>query len=93
MVQMTRKELYDLVWLVPMSVLCKWFGLSDNGLRKPCKSMNIPMPSLRYWAKRQNGKKTEILPLPLDYPKGKESTVLNEYRADQANILREYVQN
>lgn len=78
MVQMSRKELYDLVWSVPMSVLCKRFGLSDNGLRKRCKAMNIPMPSLGYWAKRQNGKKTEIVPLPPDYPEGKESTVLRE---------------
>lgn len=86
MVQMSRKELYDLVWSVPMSVLCKRFGLSDNGLRKRCKAMNIPMPSLGYWAKRQNGKKTKTVPLPPDYPKGKESTVLREKGEDNPKV-------
>lgn len=32
--ELTRKELYDLVWSEPMTTLCKRFGLSDNGLRK-----------------------------------------------------------
>ena len=40
--ELTRKELYDLVWSEPMTTICKRFGLSDNGLRKRCKSMNIP---------------------------------------------------
>lgn len=39
--ELTRKELYDLVWAEPMTTICKRFGLSDNGLRKRCKSMNI----------------------------------------------------
>ena len=49
--ELTRKELYDLVWSEPMTTICKRFGLSDNGLRKRCKSMNIPTPPLGYWAK------------------------------------------
>ena len=32
--ELTRKELYDLVWSEPMTTICKRFGLSDNGLRK-----------------------------------------------------------
>ena len=54
--QLTRKELYDLVWSEAMTTICKRYGLSDNGLRKHCKTMNIPTPPLGYWAKLQHGK-------------------------------------
>lgn len=54
--ELTRKELYDLVWSEPMTTICKRFGLSDNGLRKRCKSMNIPTPPLGYWTKLKYGK-------------------------------------
>ncbi|MFT3739568.1 MAG: hypothetical protein QM786_12480 [Breznakibacter sp.] len=65
--KLTRKELYDLVWSEPMSTVCKRFGISDNGLRKHCKSMNIPTPPIGYWAKLQSGKTVEILPIPNEY--------------------------
>ena len=65
--KLTRKELYDLVWSEPMNTVCKRFGISDNGLRKHCKSMNIPTPPLGYWAKLQSRKEVEIIPLPSEY--------------------------
>lgn len=33
-----RQELYNLVWAEPMTTICKRYGLSDNGLRKHCKT-------------------------------------------------------
>jgi hypothetical protein len=42
-VTLTRKELYDLVWAQPLSRLTKKYKISDNGLRKICKRMNIPI--------------------------------------------------
>jgi hypothetical protein len=75
--ELTRKELYDLVWAEPMTTICKRFGLSDNGLRKHCKSMNIPTPSAGYWAKMKFGKKVKVIPLPED-KKAKQSTALHE---------------
>jgi len=76
--ELTRKELYDLVWTEPMSTLCKRFGLSDNGLRKHCKAMDIPTPPMGYWAKIKAGYKVKITPLPAKTKSKKESTVLNE---------------
>jgi hypothetical protein len=76
--ELTRKELYDLVWSEPMSTLCKRFGLSDNGLRKQCKSMDIPTPPLGYWAKLKAGYKVKITPFPAKTKSKKQSTVLNE---------------
>jgi hypothetical protein len=76
--KISRKDLYDLVWSEPMSSVCKKFGLSDNGLRKHCKSMNIPTPSIGYWSKLRNGIKTEIIPLPVESASEKQSTILHE---------------
>lgn len=76
--KISRKELYDLVWKEPMTIVCKRFGLTDNGLRKHCKSMDIPTPSVGYWSKLKHGKKTHIIPLPKEYLGNKQSADLNE---------------
>ena len=38
----TREELYEQVWSEAMIRLAPKYGLSDNGLRKICKKLNIP---------------------------------------------------
>ena len=63
-IKLTRQQLYDLVWTKPMYELCQQFGLSDNGLRKNCKKLNIPIPYIGYWSKLKYGKKPEKPPLP-----------------------------
>ncbi len=39
----TRQELYDLVWLDPISTLSTEFGISDRGLGKLCARNDIPV--------------------------------------------------
>ena len=63
-IKLTRQQLYDLVWTKPMYELCQQFGLSDNGLRKNCKKLNIPIPYIGYWSKLKYGKNPEKPPLP-----------------------------
>lgn len=63
----TRKELYTLVWSVPMSTLAKQFDVTDYELRKICKSFSIPLPKLGYWQSVKSGKTVSIPALPLDY--------------------------
>lgn len=62
--QLTRQELYDLVWKTPMTKLAAEFGLSDVGLAKVCKRYDIPRPPVGYWAKLEFGKKVTQTPLP-----------------------------
>jgi hypothetical protein len=76
--KISRQELYNLVWAEPMITVCKRFGLTDNGLRKKCKSMDIPTPPVGYWSKLKHGKKTEIIPLPKESASNKQSTDLTE---------------
>jgi len=47
----TRQELYDLVWSEPLIRISRKYNISDNGLRKICKKMDIPLPDNGYWQK------------------------------------------
>ncbi|MGX5775368.1 hypothetical protein [Methylorubrum zatmanii] len=54
---LTRRELYDLVWSIPMTKLATEFGISDVGLKKVCNRHRIPTPTRGYWAKLEAGQK------------------------------------
>lgn len=91
-IKFSRQELYDLVWSKPMTTLAKEYNISDNGLRKICKKLNIPLPDLGHWQKIQYGKKVIIIPLPKDF-KGEETVILNERKEETDNgnnIISEY---
>ena len=62
----TREQLYEQVWSVPMWTLCEKYGLSDNGLRKICRRLNVPVPTRGYWAKVEAGNRSRRLKLPKD---------------------------
>ncbi len=59
-----RTELYEQVWSKPMIKLAVEYGLSDNGLRKICKKLKVPMPKAGYWQKIQHGIPINRVPLP-----------------------------
>lgn len=75
-VKFSRNELYDLVWSESMLSLSKRFNISDVGLRKICKRMNIPTPPNGYWAKLQFGKRVDVQKLPEDYTGVQEVSLL-----------------
>ena len=60
----SRKELYDQVWTTPMRRLAREYGISDVGLAKICKGLDIPRPPVGYWAKREVGNAPPRPPLP-----------------------------
>lgn len=49
--QLTRRELFDLVWTRPMTKVATELGISDVGLHKVCDKHRIPVPGRGYWAK------------------------------------------
>jgi len=57
-----RKKLFDEVWKEPMTTVAKRYELSDNGLRKRCIKLEIPLPPAGYWAKVQAGKPVPAQP-------------------------------
>ena len=62
--ELTRQELYDLIWSTPASKLSAVFGISDVAIAKRCKRLDVPRPPRGYWAKVEAGKKPRKLPLP-----------------------------
>jgi len=62
--RITREELYKLVWSKPITVLAKEFGMSDVGLAKVCKKLNVPKPYRGYWQLVEAGRKLTVPPLP-----------------------------
>ena len=59
-----REQLYKEIWKEPMRTVCLRYGISDNGLRKICKQMNIPMPDNKYWGNLKVGNEVAIPKLP-----------------------------
>jgi rRNA maturation endonuclease Nob1 len=84
-VTLTRKELYDLVWAEPLSRLAKKYKISDNGLRKICKRMNIPIPPMGHWQKIQYGKRVIVTKLPTIYD-GKDEITLDEKKPGDIDV-------
>lgn len=62
--KITREELYKLVWSKPITELAKEFGMSDVGLAKVCKKLNVPRPYRGYWQLVAAGRKLTIPKLP-----------------------------
>jgi len=56
--KISRQELYDLVWLKPLSILAKDLDVSDAVLSKACRHSGIPRPGAGHWAKLKAGKAT-----------------------------------
>jgi hypothetical protein len=66
--QLSRTELYALVWSEPMKALSVQFGISDVALKKTCARAEIPTPDRGYWAKKEAGKSTLKDALPARPP-------------------------
>lgn len=59
-----REKLYNEVWTDPVTTVAKRYEMSDNGLRKHCKRLGIPLPPSGYWAKVKMGQKVQKAALP-----------------------------
>ncbi|MEI7762946.1 MAG: hypothetical protein WCI85_06905 [Comamonadaceae bacterium] len=53
---LTRSELYDLVWAQPATTVAKQLDVSDVWISKVCKRANIPKPPPGYWQALAAGK-------------------------------------
>ncbi len=59
-----REKLYNEVWSEPVITVAKRYNISDNGLRKRCKKLGIPLPTAGYWAKVYAGQTIKKPSLP-----------------------------
>lgn len=61
---LSRQELYELVWSTPATTLAANFSISNVAIAKHCMRQNVPRPSRGYWAKLAAGKNATKTPLP-----------------------------
>ena len=73
------------MWTESLSRLAKKYKISDNGLRKICKRMNIPIPAMGHWQKIQYGKRVIVTKLPTKY-EGKDEIILHEKGTDDIDV-------
>jgi hypothetical protein len=59
-----RDELYGKVWQSPLQKLATEYGISDVGLAKVCRKLEIPLPGLGHWTKIAFGHSIPRPPLP-----------------------------
>jgi hypothetical protein len=67
-VTVTREQLYDQVWAIPMSRLAAQYGISDVALAKTCAKLGIPVPPRGYWARLAVGQNPKRPKLPKALP-------------------------
>lgn len=61
----TRQELYDMAWSIPMLRVAERFGVSSSYLARVFTELRIPRPAPGYWAQVEFGKsppKPSLLP-------------------------------
>jgi ankyrin repeat protein len=51
-----REKIYEEIWSEPIQRVAKRYDISDVGLAKVCKKLNIPRPGRGYWAMKAAGK-------------------------------------
>ncbi len=54
--ELTREELFLLVWERPSQEVARELGISDVALGKRCKKLQVPKPPPGYWAKVRAGR-------------------------------------
>lgn len=53
-VELTRQQLYEMVWAEPVTKVAAKVGLSDRGLGNLCARYDIPVPGRGYWARKEH---------------------------------------
>lgn len=59
----SREELYELVWQMPMSKLGPQFAMNGPSLAALCRKRQVPTPPLGYWQKKAVGRAPVMPPL------------------------------
>ncbi len=61
---LSRQELYDLIWSTPVAKLASDFGVTESTVKNHCNNRRVPRPTLGYWKKLAAGIKPRKKALP-----------------------------
>lgn len=62
--RVTRERLYEQIWQRPVRTVAAEYGISDVGLAKICKKLDVPRPTVGYWNRVQHGQSPPRIALP-----------------------------
>lgn len=62
--ELSREELFTLVWEKPTQEVARELGVSDVAIAKLCARLQVPKPPRGYWARVQSGQTPRRPPLP-----------------------------
>lgn len=66
--EVSREQLYDLIWETPIQHLAEKFQVSGSYLTRVCTALNVPRPPVGYWQKKAVGKDKPRPDLPPALP-------------------------
>jgi len=87
-VVLQREKLHKEVWQTPVRQLAKKYGMSDVGLAKVCRRMDIPLPPRGYWAKEAYGHDVDKKPLSPTSKKNAAVATLNKSAEELLQIAK-----
>jgi hypothetical protein len=64
--KMTREQLHDLVWSMPMTKIARQSGVRDQHIARACDGAEVSRPRAGYWQKVENGKSVTRMALTND---------------------------
>lgn len=64
----SREDLYERVWTIPINHLAAEYGVSGSYLARVCTALSVPRPPVGYWQKKAVGKDKPRSPLPEAQP-------------------------
>ena len=81
-----RQELYEKVWQFPLRKLAVEYGISDVGLAKVCRKLEIPLPGLGHWTRIACGQTIArpLLPVMENIP-----ALIRHIRESETRVLPE----
>jgi hypothetical protein len=63
-IRLSRADLYEQVWKVPLIRLGRQYGITGTGLAKICVRLDVPYPPAGYWLRVNAGKSPKKAGLP-----------------------------
>lgn len=64
----SREQLYEMVWKLPMLRIAEQFGVSSSYMARVCTELRVPRPPRDYWAQLEVGRAPERPALPVARP-------------------------
>jgi hypothetical protein len=64
--KVTREQLHDLVWSMPMTEIARQSGVRDQHIARACDGVDVVRPRAGYWQKIEHGKSVHRMALSND---------------------------